>query len=1447
MDSSLASVQPAVLAGSPVDGRFHLQPDEVDPHTRQAGRLVFNADAVDAVVAGRKSRILAPTLTEEVMTLEFETVKTRSANTHTIQGHVVGEKESSTAQIVYHDGILQGNVMRYDKGQEIEYRIMSDGHMMVREVDIVSQNQVACGTCAGFDHSQMLDHFPSGIEADIEADVYDAIEAKSFSHDEDQEAVNRDTSGWRTVDVTVGYDPDARTNYSSFSYNGYSGIEARIIAAVDRMNQAFINSEITDTEMILLGTIEDPDYDAPGSSSNLGDELTNLRNEDGVLDAVTDFNNRLGGDLVTFVVGSGQGQSGVANSANRYAIVSAVSMTASGLVYAHELGHNMNAQHAWADTGLNEDSNTGWRFYGQGGGQYRTIMAYGESAWLRIPYYSNPNVLFDGSRTGAEDGYDATNDTTVDSRLVVGGYDIAGKFDDTITGFDGSVLTRGADNARVIDTGDGKANAGATAASFWATRSDFEIINPLAGTEWEKGTTQTIQFNGGDYQDIATISLYKGGVLQSTFATDVNPIEARNIEWTIPYDLPNGTDYMIRVELDRNGGMEIAESGNFRIYSSLPRVSSGAAPAVPEGIGVISSVELTFNVPMDLGTFDAGTDIISFLGPVGNSVLASITGTSWSEGNTVLTIEFTPPAQHGAYELVIGPDIEDAFGTLMDQDGDGTAGESVEDRHTYTFTINPPLPYYASMDRDPGWTFIDNRTDGKGWAYGQPTGQVQNAYRGKDPSSGFNGPNVIGYNLNGSYEIEMPLTRWAVTPVIDCSNHENTRVKFQRWLGVYWGFDDTALLQVSNDGVNWTTLWENPETYITDDGEWIEEEYDISAVADGQSTVYVRWGIGPTDWNNNGGACGWNIDEVVVFGDIPGESDNTAPYPSPMAFANAPAASSIDSITMTATAALDVHEVEYYFTETSGNPGGSDSGWQDSPTYTDTGLDEDTQYTYTVTARDKSPNQNVTDPSAEASATTDISYPPEVDAGSEQSATIGGFGTPWTPEKIQTDAWYDASDSFSMTVIDDGVFQWLDKSGNDRHALQSTAARQPALLQAALNDKDVVSFDGSDDYFELGTHLDFLAGVSHSAFIVVADITSFQPIYGSQKSRGGANSLEVGFDGSKYKVNIFGDDFRPLIGHNFDNSGSIVNFIWPIGSPREVFANGNLEAVDDVPAPAIDTLRDGGHFGFVMDRGYFGGDIAEMVFLTGTVTSTDRERMEGYLAHKWGLTDNLPANHPYKTELPQDIGAEVQLNGTVTDSNGDSPDTEWTVVSGPAPVRFADPTIIDTTATFSEEGTYVLRLTADDGIYVRSSDVTITVNPGGNDFTNWISGYDVGDLTAAGDDYDGDGIPNAIENYFGTDPSAPSVGLYNMEVSTDGGSTFTFKHPMSENPASDITASYRWSTDLSQFHGSGESNGAGTTVTFEASSPVNGEVTVTATVSDTSTEKLFVSVFVVQE
>ncbi len=113
-----------------------------------------------------------------------------------------------------------------------------------------------------------------------------------------------------------------------------------------------------------------------------------------------------------------------------------------------------------------------------------------------------------------------------------------------------------------------------------------------------------------------------------------------------------------------------------------------------------------------------------------------------------------------------------------------------------------------------------------------------------------------------------------------------------------------------------------------------------------------------------------NLTDPSAVASAMAETDVTPPAPDPLTFASPPTAEDETSITMTATGATDINGVEYQFVCTAG--GGNDSGWQDSPTYVDNGLEPGTTYTYRVRARDKSPAQNATDWSAEASATTDV-------------------------------------------------------------------------------------------------------------------------------------------------------------------------------------------------------------------------------------------------------------------------------------------------------------------------------------------------------------------------------------------------------------------------------------------------------------------------------------------
>ena len=73
----------------------------------------------------------------------------------------------------------------------------------------------------------------------------------------------------------------------------------------------------------------------------------------------------------------------------------------------------------------------------------------------------------------------------------------------------------------------------------------------------------------------------------------------------------------------------------------------------------------------------------------------------------------------------------------------------------------------------------------------------------------------------------------------------------------------------------------------------------------------------------------------------------------------------------------------------------------------------------------------------------------------------------------------------------------------------------------------------------------------------------------------------------------------------------------------------------------------------------------------------------------------------------------VNLNGTVSDDGIPDPpgviDTFWARVKGPGRVEIKNVASLNTTATFSTAGTYVLRLLASDGELTNFDDMTVTV------------------------------------------------------------------------------------------------------------------------------------------
>lgn len=133
------------------------------------------------------------------------------------------------------------------------------------------------------------------------------------------------------------------------------------------------------------------------------------------------------------------------------------------------------------------------------------------------------------------------------------------------------------------------------------------------------------------------------------------------------------------------------------------------------------------------------------------------------------------------------------------------------------------------------------------------------------------------------------------------------------------------------------------------------------------------------------------------------------------------------------------------------------------------------------------------------------------------------------------------------------------------------------------------------------------------------------------------------------------------------------------------------------------------------------------------------------------------------------------LNGSATDDRlpvGSVLSVSWEKLSGPGAVVFDDAHSVATTASFSQSGVYVLRLTATDSLVSRDSDVTVTVNH--------VPVVDAGserlvtnlEAVLNGTVFD-DGLPNGTLTTSWTQVSGPGTATFVDASSAASGVTFS--------------------------------------------------------------------------
>ena len=79
----------------------------------------------------------------------------------------------------------------------------------------------------------------------------------------------------------------------------------------------------------------------------------------------------------------------------------------------------------------------------------------------------------------------------------------------------------------------------------------------------------------------------------------------------------------------------------------------------------------------------------------------------------------------------------------------------------------------------------------------------------------------------------------------------------------------------------------------------------------------------------------------------------------------------------------------------------------------------------------------------------------------------------------------------------------------------------------------------------------------------------------------------------------------------------------------DIGTNWSIVGGTDVDMSGFSIFSPNGFSGYRMT-----GDYAEILVFDQNLSQSDRQKVEGYLAHKWGLEGQLASNHPYRYRAP---------------------------------------------------------------------------------------------------------------------------------------------------------------------------------------------------------------------
>ena len=256
--------------------------------------------------------------------------------------------------------------------------------------------------------------------------------------------------------------------------------------------------------------------------------------------------------------------------------------------------------------------------------------------------------------------------------------------------------------------------------------------------------------------------------------------------------------------------------------------------------------------------------------------------------------------------------------------------------------------------------------------------------------------------------------------------------------------------------------------------------------------------------------------------------------------------------------------------------------------------------------------------------------------------------------------WLDANDAASITI--DNYYtadEWRDKSGNERHV--SNQVGDPQTGVRTINGLNVIDFTSS----RMATS-SIASWLNNTSYTIIA-VTQFDnntEVFMGTDGNGNNQIMHHGYVGSNWTLGQFGGGNGTSWSTSLSSTTPVLSVTTAAHPTYEALINGTSLGIKTASSTQLSATGpfnigrpepDGGW-------GYYDGTIAEIIIISDEITSVKRQKIEGYLAHKWGLEGNLPSNHPYATSPPppnNDVDNDGIPNSRDSDSDGDGcPDAQ---------------------------------------------------------------------------------------------------------------------------------------------------------------------------------------------